>query len=140
MKGEATHWTVRAMASAAGISKRSDATIFGKRVESFEKYRPTLFKFRPSIREGAINKEPLWRTALFGGIALLAISILGPRVLAAPPGGHLNVTEVVVDFGPPDTITIIGADFDFGGPLEVTLGEFGLRLSGTNGSHLENFG
>ena len=45
---------------------------------------------------------------------------------AAPPGGHLNIDEVWVNFGPPDTLRIRGEDFDFGpGPLVVTLGNFG---------------
>jgi len=38
------------------------------------------------------------------------------------PGGHLGIDEVFVDFDS-ETITIIGEDFDFGGFLEVTLGE-----------------
>jgi len=38
------------------------------------------------------------------------------------PGGHLRIDEVFVDFDS-ETITIIGEDFDFGGFLEVTLGE-----------------
>lgn len=54
---------------------------------------------------------------------------LSSSLLAAPPrgqqpGGHLRITEVFVDFSS-DTITITGEDFDFGGPLEITLGEVG---------------
>ncbi len=38
------------------------------------------------------------------------------------PGGHIRIDEVFVDFNL-ETITIKGEDFDFGGFLEVTLGE-----------------
>ncbi len=74
----------------------------------------------------------LRRAALFSGIFLLSTSVVGLSVLAAhpkaaPPGGHLNVTEVLVDDPDnPTSITITGEDFDFGpGPLVVTLGGFG---------------
>ena len=58
--------------------------------------------------------------------ALLSISVLLlfslSSALAAPPGGHLNIAEVVVTVGDPDTtLEIKGWDFDFGSPLEVTL-------------------
>lgn len=58
--------------------------------------------------------------------ALLSVSILfifsTPHVLAAQPGGHLNIEEVAVSVGDPDTtIEISGTDFEFGEPLEVTL-------------------
>jgi len=43
---------------------------------------------------------------------------------AAPPGGHVVITEVVVDSGA-STLEITGADFDFGQDLTVTLGEIG---------------
>ncbi len=66
-------------------------------------------------------------------LGLLAIPLFSvpSTVLAAkpkpgPPGHHLNITEVFVDFGPPGSLTINGEDFNFGpGPLVVTLGEFG---------------
>lgn len=53
--------------------------------------------------------------------------LLGSQAAAAPapPGGHLRVTDVFVIFGPPDTLLIVGEDFDFGSPLEVSLGGFG---------------
>ena len=60
------------------------------------------------------------RASLSTGFLLV---FLFPQVLAAPPGGHLNVTQVFVN----DTsITIIGEDLLFGpqGPT-VTLGEIG---------------
>ena len=39
------------------------------------------------------------------------------------PGGHLRITEVLVDFGL-ESITIVVEDLDFGpGPFEVTLGD-----------------
>ena len=47
----------------------------------------------------------------------------------APPGGHLDISQVQVffnDLNEPTSIMIIGKDLDFGsGPLKVTLGEFG---------------
>ncbi len=46
----------------------------------------------------------------------------GQRPGGQQPGGHLRIDEVFVDFDV-ETITIIGEDFDFGGYLEVTLGE-----------------
>ncbi len=69
---------------------------------------------------------------IMGGILLCSLSLNGPTALAAqpkptPPGNHLNITEVLVDFdgeGVPVSITITGEHFDFGGPLEVTLGDF----------------
>lgn len=63
--------------------------------------------------------------------ALLSTSVLFvflfPQALAAPPGAHLNITQVFVDDpNNPTSIMIIGVDLDFGsGPLSVTLGEFG---------------
>ena len=72
----------------------------------------------------------LRRIVLLSGILLLSMSVFGQAVFAAPPnaappGGHLNITEVFVTFGPPDTLTIMGEDFGFGpGPLVVTLGDF----------------
>ncbi len=58
--------------------------------------------------------------------ALLSTSVLlvflFPQAFAAPPGGHLNIEEVAVTVGTPNTTLMInGSDFDFGGPLEVTL-------------------
>ena len=72
----------------------------------------------------------LKRASLIGGFLLLLNAALGPAADAAPPGpappgGHLNITAVVVDTGPPGLLTISGESFDLGGPLEVTLGEFG---------------
>ena len=48
-----------------------------------------------------------------------------PQTFAAPPGGHLNVTQVMVDDPDnPASIMISGEDFDFGnGPLVATLGD-----------------
>ena len=58
--------------------------------------------------------------ALFGASVLVIFLI--PQALAAPPGGHLNIEEVAVAVGDPDTtIEISGTDFDFGNALEVTL-------------------
>ena len=72
--------------------------------------------------------------AVVVALILLATS-LGVQSAPNPPGGHLNITEVSVVFGPPDLIVIKGEDFDFGSPLDVTLGEFGslfiLAASGT---------
>lgn len=58
----------------------------------------------------------------------LMVFILLPIALvnAAPPGGHLNVIQVMVDDPlDPTSITIVGEDLDFGaGPLTVMLGEY----------------
>jgi len=52
----------------------------------------------------------------------MALFMVGQPVLAAPSGGHLNITEVLVNDAA-DTIIITGEDLDFGpGPLEVRLG------------------
>ena len=59
--------------------------------------------------------------AVFTCIALLFST--GPAI-AAPPGAHLNITEVSIDFDA-GSIWIKGEDFDFGGPLAVSLGELG---------------
>ena len=59
---------------------------------------------------------------------ILYLLVFAPAMLfAAPPGGHLNVTEVLVDDpNNPTSIMIVGEHFLFGpsGPT-VTLGEFG---------------
>jgi hypothetical protein len=64
------------------------------------------------------------KTAQWGGVMLLSVLILG-AAQAAPPGGHLNITEVFVDFDN-NELVITGEDFGFGpGPTVVTLGEVG---------------
>ena len=78
--------------------------------------------------------------------ALLCASVLlvflFPQAFAAkpaPPGAHLDVTQVFVDDpDDPMSIMIIGVDLDFGsGPLSVTLGEFGaLTVTGTPSDNL----
>ena len=65
----------------------------------------------------------LKRASLIGGFLLLLNAALGPAADAAPPGpappgGHLNITAVVVDTGPPGLLTISGENFDLGGPLD----------------------
>ena len=65
------------------------------------------------------------RTVLLLTIAAL-LSSLGMTVSAAPPGGHLNISQVLVDDpNDPTSITIVGTDFLFGpdAPI-VTLGEY----------------
>ena len=65
------------------------------------------------------------RTVLLLSFAAL-LSSLGLTVLAAPPGGHLNISQVLVDDpNDPTSITIVGTDFLFGpeAPI-VTLGEY----------------
>lgn len=60
--------------------------------------------------------------------------VLLAQSFAAQPGGHLNITQVLVDDPDnPTSLMIIGEQFDFGpGPLVVTLGEFGpLTIIGT---------
>ena len=65
-----------------------------------------------------------------GKPVLLALLLLsGPLApdgasAAQPPGKHLIISQVSVDFGA-QTIVITGADFDFGAPLQVMLGEIG---------------
>ncbi|MDA2920368.1 DUF1566 domain-containing protein [Desulfobacterota bacterium AH_259_B03_O07] len=64
-------------------------------------------------------------TPLIGVILLLSMSIAGQAWSQKPPGQHLNITEVIVDDqNNPTSIMILGEDFLFGSPLEVTLGEF----------------
>ena len=53
---------------------------------------------------------------------LVVVLITTTPALGSPPGGHLNIEEVLVSIGDPETtLTINGTDLDFGGPLEVTL-------------------
>ena len=80
----------------------------------------------------------LRRAALFSGIFLLSMSMVAPLAIAAPPGaappgGHLNITEVLVDDPDnPTSIMIHGERFLFGSPLTVTLADFGpLTIVGT---------
>jgi hypothetical protein len=54
---------------------------------------------------------------------LTGLLLITPALVAAP-GGHLAITEVHVDSGA-ETIEIVGRDFNFGGPLAVTLGQIG---------------
>ena len=65
------------------------------------------------------------RTVLLLSFAAL-LSSLGLTVLAAPPGGHLNISQVLVDDpNDPTSITIVGTDFLFGPEAPtVTLGEY----------------
>ena len=61
---------------------------------------------------------------LFGVLSLLTLITI-PSVFAAPPGGHLNISEVFVDCEN-GTIEIYGEDFNFDpGHLAVTIGKFG---------------
>ena len=54
--------------------------------------------------------------------ALVVLAASVAPATAELPGGHLEVEEVLVSIGAPDTtLTINGHDFGFGGPLEVTL-------------------
>jgi hypothetical protein len=69
----------------------------------------------------------------FLGTSILPLVLLS-QSFAAQPGGHLNITQVLVDDpNNPTSLMIIGEQFDFGpGPLVVTLGEFGpLTIIGT---------
>ena len=58
------------------------------------------------------------------GLLSLPLTALAVQPVPTPPGDHLNITEVEVNF---DTsmIVITGEHFSFGNTLEVTLGEFG---------------
>ena len=51
-------------------------------------------------------------------------SALADPTAPSPPGDHLIITEVAVDFDA-KTLTITGEHFSFGNDLEVTLGGFG---------------
>jgi hypothetical protein len=66
-------------------------------------------------------------TGLLSGMLSLWIMCISPSALAAPPGKHLNITEVHVDNpNNPTQLMIMGTDLLCGpGPLVVTLGEFG---------------
>ncbi len=62
-------------------------------------------------------------------ISVVALAVATAAWAAPPngqqPGGHLRITEVLVDFDL-GSITIVVEDLDFGpGPLEVTLGDAG---------------
>jgi hypothetical protein len=65
------------------------------------------------------------RTMLLLSFAAL-LSSFGLTVWAAPPGGHLNISQVLVDDpNDPTSITIVGTDFLFGPDAPtVTLGEY----------------
>jgi hypothetical protein len=65
------------------------------------------------------------RSLLHLSIAVFFLS-LGVTVSAAPPGGHLNISQVLVDDpNDPTSITIVGTDFLFGPEAPtVTLGEY----------------
>ncbi len=64
-------------------------------------------------------------------VAILWVTVESPSAEVNVPvtegtGGNLKVTEVYVNFGPPDTLTIVGRNFDRGrGDIVVALGEFG---------------
>jgi hypothetical protein len=69
------------------------------------------------------------------GCLATAFAMIAQSALAeAPPGGHLNVSEVWVDDPAPGTLTINGQDLNFGpGPLTVTLGNSGpLNITSAN--------
>lgn len=65
------------------------------------------------------------------GLLLLSLLVVTTAAVAQgnpqplPPGQHLNITAVLLATGPPDELTIVGTDLDFGGDLVVTLGELG---------------
>ncbi len=70
---------------------------------------------------GLVLHGLLLLSLLFAVAAAVAQS--NPQPL--PPGHHLNITAVLLETGPPDELTIVGTDLDFGGDLDVTLGELG---------------
>ena len=62
---------------------------------------------------------------VLGVIALGLAALMAQGKGGQNPGGHLRVTEVLVDFNA-QAIEITGEDFDFGlGPLTISLGELG---------------
>ena len=58
------------------------------------------------------------------GLMSFPLTVQAVKPASTPPGNHLNITEVEVNF---DTSMIVstGEHFSFGNTLEVTLGEFG---------------
>lgn len=64
---------------------------------------------------------------LFVSLLLVALTMVGSSALAAPPnngqgpGGHLKIDNVFVDFNS-ELMIILGESFNFGSPLQVTLG------------------
>ena len=67
----------------------------------------------------------MFNRMLVAGMLLLGCFSLAMAAKPAPPGGHLNITQVIVDnSADPTTFMISGEDLDFGsGPLVVTLGD-----------------
>lgn len=64
-------------------------------------------------------------------VCVLLIFVVSPSMAAKPPGGHLNVEQVIVTVeddgsGPVTRLIIVGEDLDFGpGPISVSLGGIG---------------
>ena len=55
------------------------------------------------------------KSFICGTFVLLLVLVIASQAWSAkPPGGHLNITVVLVDFDQ-ETITIVGEDLDFGG-------------------------
>ena len=63
---------------------------------------------------------------LGASVLLIVCFSLAMAAKPAPPGGHLNVIQVLVDDpNDPTSITIVGEDLLFGGgPPTITLGEY----------------
>jgi transposase len=61
--GEATHWTGRAMAKAAGISLRSVQHLGGARSEAASGPAAQAFQRRRVCRQGSGHRRPLYRPA-----------------------------------------------------------------------------
>jgi len=76
------------------------------------------------------------RIAYVLGAVLLVVVSVSPAH-AAPPGGHLNIEEVLVTIGDPDTtLEINGQDFDFGGPLQVSLAGVAAMLTSATSTQI----
>lgn len=71
-----------------------------------------------------MNAKTLFPITLLG--AALALTICASPAMAKDPPP--KVDAVSVTFGSPDTLVILGENFEFDPPLEVTLGDFGSPL------------
>ena len=75
-----------------------------------------------------MNVKLCRRAVLVAAVVFVTIMLVGqPAAIGnggVGPGRHLRINEVVVDFDN-ETFTVTGEDFDFGDPLQITLGDPG---------------
>ena len=101
-------------------------------------------RFLLCLPELMVGNMLMTRKIMKAGTEFRVLLVLSPLAVASvslaqgdpqplPPGQHLNITAVLLESGPPDKITIVGDDLDFGGSLVVTLGELGtLNVTGAS--------